>query len=151
MDTTFSAVMIGFLVVLLLLAVAVGTLAYSRGWSSVTKKKSMVGVQIDPEKFKNDKEAFSKSFREKARAMKGQVANLWQNSERRADDDKAHVQKELGELKKKHDQLEERIEELEDADHHRFENIKRDLSKTVEELEKKIDEMTKKLENGKNK
>jgi hypothetical protein len=43
------------------------------------------------------------------------------------------------------------LKELEDADHHRFENIKRDLSKTLEELEKKIDEMTKKLENGKNK
>jgi predicted nucleic acid-binding Zn-ribbon protein len=59
------------------------------------------------------------------------------------------LQEELGELKKKHDRLEQQIKELDDAGQSRFESIRQDLSKTLEEVEKKIEELTKKLENGK--
>ena len=57
----------------------------------------------------------------------------------------------LAELEKKHDRLEQQIKELEDAGQDRFESIKQDLSKTLEEVEKKIEELTKKLEKGKDK
>ena len=133
-------------VVLLLFVMAVGALGYWRGWFSVTKKEGKVGVQIDPAKFKQDKVAFSKSVGEKIRGMKDQVRNLWKKSEGWTDHDKTHVQKELAELEKKHDRLEQRIKELEDADQHRFESIKHDLSENLEELEKKIEELTTRLE-----
>ena len=138
------------LVVVLVLVVAVGALGYWRGWFSVTKE-GKVDVQVDPAKFKQDKEAFSKTVGEKAKAMKDQVASLWKKSEGLTGDDKAHAQKELGELEKKHDRLEQQIKELEDAGQDRFESIKQDLSKTLEEVEKKIEELTKKLEKGKDK
>ncbi len=139
-----------FLLVVLVLVVAVGALGYWREWFSVTKE-GKVDVQVDSAKFKQDKEAFSKTVGEKAKAMKDQVASLWKKSEGLTADDKAHAQKELGELQKKHDRLEQQIKELEDAGQARFESIKQDLSKTLEEVEKKIEELTKKLAKGKDK
>jgi chromosome segregation ATPase len=105
------------------------------------------GGQVDTAKFKQDKEAFSKTAGEKARAMKEQVAGLWQQSEGLTDADKAAAQTELRELKKKHERLEQQIKELDDAGQERFESIQQDLSKTLKEVEEKIKEVTKKLEN----
>jgi gas vesicle protein len=125
------------LIVVLLLAVAVGAVGYWRGWFSVSSE----GIQTDAEKFKKDKAAFSNTVSEKARAVKNQVANLWKKSEGLTDDDK----KELGELQKKHDRLEQQIKELDEAGPDRFESIKQDLTKNLEEVERKIEELTKKL------
>jgi chromosome segregation ATPase len=114
-------------------------------------KEGKVSVQVDPKKFKQDKAAFSKTVGEKAKAMKDNVAGLWKRSEGLTGDDKAHAQKELGELEKKHDRLEKQIKELEEAGEDKFENIKQDLAKALEEVEKKTEELTKKLEKGKDK
>jgi len=138
------------LVFVLLLAVAAAAIGYWRGWLILTKD-GKVNVQVDPVKFKLDREAFSKSVGAKATAMKNQVASLWEKSEGLTGDEKAVVQKELGELKQKHDRLEQQIKELNDAGHEKFESIKQDLAKTLEEVEKKTEELTKKLEKGKEK
>ena len=138
------------LVVVLVLVVAVGALGYWRGWFSMTKE-GKVDVQVVPAKFKQDKEAFSKSVGEKTKAMKDKVARLWKKAEGLTGDDKAHAEKELAELEKKHERLEKQLKELEDAGQDRFESIKQDLSKSLEEVEKKIEELTKKLEKGKDK
>lgn len=135
------------LVVVLVLVVAVGALGYWRGWFGLTKE-GQVDVQVDPAKFKQDKEAFSKTVVEKAKATKDQIASLWKNAEGLSGDERAHAQEELGELEKKHDRLEEQIKELDDAGEGRFESIRQDLSKTLEEVEKKIEELTTKLEKG---
>jgi chromosome segregation ATPase len=137
-----------FLVLLLVLAVGIGALGYWRGWFSVSKNGN-VDVQVDSAKFKKDKEAFSKTVGKKTKAMKDQVASLWKKSEGLTGDDKARAQKELEELKAKHDRIEQQIKELEDAGQDRFASIKQDLSKSLDEVEKKIEELTKKLEKGK--
>jgi Skp family chaperone for outer membrane proteins len=134
-----------FLVVVLVLVVAVGVLSYWRGWFSVTKE-GKVDVQVDSAKFKQDKDAFSKTVGEKAKAMKDQVAGLWHKSESLTGDDKAHAQTELGELQKKHDRLEHQIKDLEDAGQERFDSIKQDLSRSLAEVDTKIGELTKKLD-----
>lgn len=138
------------LLVVVVLAVAVGALGYWRGWFNVTKD-GKVDVQVDPAKFKLDREAFSKTVGEKAKALKDQVAGLWKKAEGLTGDEKAHAQKELGELQKKHDRLEQQIKELEDAGQDKFGSIRQDLSRTLEEVEHKIDELSKKLEKGKEK
>jgi hypothetical protein len=139
-----------FLVLVLVLVVALGVVGYWRGWFSMTRE-GKVDVQVDPAKFKQDKEAFSKTVGEKATAMKEQVASLWTKSEALTGDEKAHAQKELAELKKKHDRLEQQLKELEDAGQARFESLKQDLSKSLEEVEKQTQEWMKKLEKGKGK
>lgn len=138
------------LLVLLILVVAAGAVGYWRGWFNVTTD-GKVGVQVDPAKFKLDKEAFSKSVGEKTKAMKDQVANLWKTSEGLAGDERAHAQKELGELNKKHERLEQQIKELEGAGQDRFESIKQDLTKALEEVERKTRELTTKLDRTKEK
>lgn len=138
------------LVVVLVLFVAVGALGYWRGWFSVTTA-GKVDVQVDAAKLKQDKEAFSKTVGAKTKAMKEQVDSLWKKTESLTGDDKAHAQKELGELKQKHDRLEQQIKELEEAGQDKFESTKQDLTKTLEEVEKKIEELTKKLEKANDK
>ena len=138
------------LVVVLVVVVAVAALGYWRGWFSLTKE-GKVDVQADTAKIQQDKEAFSKTVGEKAKAMKGKVADLWKKTEGLTGDDKAHAEKELAELEKKHERLEKQLKELEEAGPDRFESTKQDLSKTLEEVEKKIEELTKKLEKGKDK
>jgi chromosome segregation ATPase len=136
--------------VLVLVVGAVGVLGYSRGWFSVTRDGN-VDVQVDRTKFTQDRAAFSKTVGEKAKALKDRVANLWNQSEGLTGDEKVQAQKELGELKTKHDRLEEQIKDLDEAGQDRFESIKQDLSKSLEEVEKKIEELTKKLGKGKDK
>jgi len=114
-------------------------------------KEGKVDVQVDSAKFKQDKEAFSKSAGEKAKALKDQVSSLWKKSEGLTGDDKAHAEKELAELEKKHERLEKQLKELEGTGQDKFESIKQDLSKSLDEVEKKIEELTKKLEKGKDK
>ena len=142
--------MMRFLVVVLVLVVAVGAVGYWRGWFNMTNE-GKVGVQVDKEKFNKDKEDFSKTAGEKAKALKDQVAGLWTKSEGLTGDDKAHAQAELGELKKKHDRFEQQLKELEDAGQDRFASIKQDLTKSLEDVEKRIEVLTKKLDSGKGK
>jgi hypothetical protein len=142
------ATMKNLLIVVLVLLVAAGALGYWQGWFSVNKEGK---VDVDPAKFKEDKAAFSKTVGEKSRALKDQVASLWKKTEGLTGDDKAHAQKELAELEKKHERLEKQLKELDDAGQDRFESIKKDLSKTLEEVDKKIEDLTKKLDKGKDK
>jgi chromosome segregation ATPase len=137
-------------VVVLVLVVVVGGLGYWRGWFSVTKE-GKVDVQVDQGKFKQDKDAFSKTVGEKAKALKDKVASLGKKAEGLTGDDKTVAEKELAELVKKHERLEKQLKELEDAGQDKFESIKKDLSNSIEEVEKKIEELTKKLEKGKDK
>jgi len=136
------AAMKKFLVFVLVLAVAVGALGYWRGWFSMSKE----GVQVNAEKFKEDKAAFSKTVGEKTTALKDKVAGLRKTSEGLTGDEKAKAEKELVELEKKHDRLEKQLQELEQAGPDKFADIKQDLSKRLEEVEKKSEELTKKLE-----
>ncbi len=129
------------LVVVLVLAVAVGVVGYWRGWFNFSRE----GVQVDAEKFKKDREAFSKTVGEKAKVVKNKFASLWKKSEGLTGDEK----KELAELEKKHERLEKQLKELGDVGEDKFESIKQDLSKNLEEVEKKMQELTKKLDKGK--
>jgi chromosome segregation ATPase len=138
------------LVFVLVVVVAIGVLGYWRGWYSLSTE-GKVDVQVNPTKFKQDKEDFSKSVGEKTKAMKAQVANLWKKTEGLKGDDKAQTEKELADLEKKHERLEKQIKDLEDSGQEKFESIKQDLSKSLEDVEKKIEELTKKLEKGKDK
>jgi hypothetical protein len=127
--------------------VAAGAVGYWRGWLSVTNE-GKVEVQVDAGKFNQDKEAFSKSVGDKAETMKDQVAGLWEKSEGLTGDEKTRVQTELGELKKKRDQLDQKIKELEGVDLNKFESIRRDLLKALEEVEGKIEDLRNNLDKG---
>jgi hypothetical protein len=139
-----------FVILLLVVAVAAGGLGYYRGWFSVTND-GKVGVQVDAAKFKQDKEAFTKSVSTKTKAMKEQVTHLWTKSEGLTGDEKAHAQKELSELKLQHDRIESRLRELDEVGESNFDTTRQDLNRTLDEVETKITDWTKKLEKAKTK
>src|SRR5436309_15917941 len=126
------------LVFLFVLVVCVGALGYWRGWFGVTHE-GRGGVQVDSAKFKQDKDAFSKSAHEKAKGVKDQVAHLWKKSEGLTGDDKAHAERELADLEKKHDRLEHQLKDLGEAGEDKFEGLKLDLSNDLADVEKKIE------------
>ena len=140
-----------FLAFVLVLVVAIGAMGYWRGWFNVSKEPGKLEVHVDQDKFNQDKETFNKTVREKTQAFKDQVANLWTKSEGLTGDDKARAQKELGELKQKHERLEQQLKELESAGQDKYVTLKQDLSKSLEEVEVKIEEWRKKLEKEKGK
>jgi chromosome segregation ATPase len=139
------------LVVVVLLVVAFGALAWWQGWFSVTKQDGKPHVEVDLEKFKHDKAAFSKTVAEKAKEYKEKVAGLWKKTEGLKGDDKAQVEKELKELEQKRDRLEKQLQELEEAGEDKFADAKQALSKDLDEVDKKIDALTKKLDKAKDK
>jgi hypothetical protein len=134
------------LVVVLVLLMGVAALGYGRGWFSVTRG-GKVDVEVDPAKFEQDKEAFSKTVGEKAGALKEKIAGLWKKTEGLTGDDKARLEKELVELEMKH----ERLKKLAEAGADEAEGVKQNLSKALEDVELKIEELTKKLAKGKDK
>ena len=138
------------LIFVLVILVGVAALGYWRGWFSVTNGGN-ADVRVDPAKFKQDKEAFSKSVGEKTKALKDKIAGLWTKADVQTGDEKTQARKELAELEKKHERLEKQLKELEGADADKFESLKQDLSKSLEDVEKKIDELTQKLAKGKDK
>src|ERR1700736_1811993 len=100
------------LIFVLVLLVAAGALGYWQGWFSVNKEGK---VDVDAAKFKEDKATFSKTVGEKSKALKDQVASLWKKTEGLTGDEKAHAERELAELEKKHERLEQQIKVLEDT------------------------------------
>jgi uncharacterized coiled-coil DUF342 family protein len=135
----------GFLVFVLVAAVAVGALGYWRGWFTVSDN-GKVDVEVNKTKFQQDKATFGKTVSDKAHALEGKVDHLWHKSQGLTGDEKVHVQKEITELKAKRDRLERQIKDLDDAGQDKFESLKEDLSKNLDEVEKKIDDLSKKLE-----
>lgn len=138
------------LIVVLLLLVGVAALGYWRGWFSMTKGGN-ADVQVDPAKFKQDREAFGQSVVKDTNALKERIAGLWTKSEGLTGNEQVQAKKELAELEKKRERLEKQLKELEDANADKFESLKQDLSKSIEEVEKKIDELTEKLSKVKDK
>ena len=135
------------LIVLVVLVIAVGAIGYGRGWFSSTNEGS-VDVQVDADKFQQDRTAFSKAFSEQLRSTKDKLATLRKQAEGLTSDDKSLIQKELDELEAKHDRLEKQIKELDDAGQGKFESIRQDLSTTLKEVEQSIERLKTKLEQG---
>ncbi len=138
------------IVAVLVLIILVGGVGYWREWFVLTKDGN-AGVQVDSGKFKDDREAFGKAFGEKAKALKVKVAGLWKTHEGQTPAERAKIQKELDELTKKHERLEEQIKELNEAGPEKFESTKRDLGESLDDVEKKIEELTKKIDKGSDK
>lgn len=133
------------LLFVVVVALIVGVVGYNRGWFHVGPEGGM-DVQVDAAKFKQDREAISKTVSEKVKAMKVQVAGLFKKTEALPADAKADAQKELVALEKEHDRLEQQLRELDEAGKDRFVSVREDLTKNLAAVEQKIADWSKKLE-----
>jgi len=134
-----------FVLLVVGLALAFGLLGYWRGWYHISND-GKVDVQVDQAKFGQDKDEFRKTAGDKVRTMKDEVADLWRKSEGLKGEDKAQTQKELDELTRKRDRLEEQLRELNDAGPDRFQSLNDDVSKSLDDVRKRIDELNRKLD-----
>lgn len=130
------------LIPVIVLILIVGGIGLWRGWFT---------VQTDPAKFKQDREALSKTFSEKAKAMKTRISTLMKKSESLQGEEKKLIEKELAELQKKHDLIEQQIKEIADSGMDTFGTLERELTQNHDEVEKLIEQITQKLEKGKDK
>lgn len=135
------------LILVLVLVVAIGGFGLWRGWFTLTKEGKM-NVHVDQSKFKQDRDALSKSVGEKAKSMKDKIASLWKKTGGLKGEEKVHMEQEFAELNKKHDRLEQQIKELAESGQDTFGILERELMANHDEVEKKIEELTKKLEKG---
>lgn len=136
-----------FLVFIVVVAVAIGAVGYYRGWFTVAKEDGREQVQVDKSKFEHDKKAVSKKVGEEAKTLKEKLDHLFEKSKGLTADE----QKELDELKKKHERLEQQVKTLEESGEDKFQGIKDDLEKSLADVQKKIDDLTEKVSKRKDK
>ena len=138
------------LIAVVVLVLIVGGIGLWRGWFTVTQEGEL-NVHADPAKFKQDRDALGKSIGEKAKALKGKIADLVKKSEGLQGEEKVRVEQDLAQLQKKHDLLEQQIKDIAASGQDTFGILERELTEKHDAVEKLIDEVTKKLEKGKGK
>jgi hypothetical protein len=145
----------GFLVGLVIVAALVVGIGLYQGWFKFEKTqtddgKIHVGVGVDKEKFKQDKEALAAKFKKDKETLASQfkkdmgtvkekLAALKEKVKGLTGDAKAKAEKEADELQKKHDAFEAKSKELEGVAEDKFEEFKKGASKLLEEPADKKD------------
>ena len=101
------------LVAVVVIAVAVGALGFYRGWfefgSNKQDDKVQANLNIDVNKFKQDKEAFKKTLSDKSRTMKDKLVSLKDKAKGLSGDAKAKAEKEIEMLTKRHETIETKL------------------------------------------
>jgi hypothetical protein len=126
---------LGVIVVLLIAIIGFG---FYRGWFQFEKPKSddgktHYGLTVDKEKFKKDRELAKKTAAEKTKALKDRIASLHDKSKGQTGEEKAKTEKEIDELSKKHETIDAKVKELEEAGEEKFEKAKKALEEHLEE------------------
>jgi hypothetical protein len=125
------------LAVLVVLVLAVGGVAYWRGWFTVEAKhegdSTHVDVKLNKEKFKQDKEKLQAEAAQTSKALKDKLAGLREKSRGLSGEDKAKADKEIDEMSRKHESLEAKLKDLEEAGEDKFEELKKSITGAIEE------------------
>lgn len=127
------------LAVVALLVVAVVGVGFWQGWFSIqtTKEdgKAHANLTVDKEKFKQDKDKLKAKAAEKYKALKDKVASLREKSKGLSGEEKAKADKEIEDLSKRHDALEAKMKELDEAGEEKFEGVKQGLAGELDDHE----------------
>jgi hypothetical protein len=126
--------LVALIVVLVIAGVAV---AFWRGWfafeTSKDDGKVHVDLTVNKEKFKQDKEKLKEKVAEKSKAMKDKLAGLREKAKGLSGEEKARADKEIGDLSRKHESLEAKIKDLDEAGEEKFEELKKSITGAIEE------------------
>jgi hypothetical protein len=126
-----------FVAVIVVLAVAVVGVGFWQGWFSfkttTDSGKSHIDLTVNKDKFKQDKEKLKTEISAKFQALKDKLAGLRKNSEGLTGDEKAKADKEIEELKKKHDAVETHLKNLDEATEDKFEDVKKNINSLFDE------------------
>jgi hypothetical protein len=133
-EITTMKKLLALIAVLVIAAVAVG---FWRGWFTFETAKDEGKVHVDltvnKEKFKQDKEKLKEKAAERSKAMKEKLAALREKAKGLSADEKAKAGKEIEELSRKHEALEAKIKDLDEAGEEKFEELKKGITGAIEE------------------
>jgi DNA anti-recombination protein RmuC len=126
------------LAVLLVLGVAVG---FWQGWFKFEKTQTDEGkpafqVSVDKDKFKQDKERLKKAASAKSQAWKERLAHLRNKVKGQSGEEKTKTEKEIEDLDKKHQTLESKLKDIDDAAEDKLENVQKDVNTLLEDPNK---------------
>src|SRR5262249_48609368 len=126
-----------FALFLVVLVVAIVALGYWRGWFDVGGKqeegKVHADLNVNVNKFKQDKDAFKKLLGEKTKALKDKLAGLKNKAKDLTGEAKAKAEKEIDALSKRHEAMEKKMSEVEESTEEKFTDLKNSLKSEVEE------------------
>jgi hypothetical protein len=126
---------------LVVIALLIAGLGLYRGWFEFgTKKednKPHAGVNVDTDKFKEDKEHFKTYVGEKSKALREKLERLHEKARGLAGDAKVKAQKEIEVLGKKREALETKMKELEKVTEDKFESFRKSVSGHLDDDEDK--------------
>jgi hypothetical protein len=125
------------LIGLVVLVAVIGILGFYRGWFEVGTSKEAGKVHADltvnKEKFTQDKEKLKKAVGDKSRALKDRLAHLRDKAKGLSGDAKSKADKEIDELAKKHESLEGKLKEIDEAAEDKFESLRGGLTSVLDE------------------
>jgi len=121
-----------FLVTVVVIVIAVGALGFWRGWfdfgSNKHGDKVQANLNIDLNKFKQDKDAFKKTLGDKSKTLKDKLLSLKDKAKGLSGDAKAKAEKEIDTLSKKHETIESKLKEVDDSTEEKFRALKDSLA-----------------------
>jgi exopolysaccharide biosynthesis protein len=135
--------MIKLLAVVVILAVAVVGLGFYRGWFSAESKTGSTGtevaVNVDHEKFKNDKEQYQKKAEARLKELDAQLEKLTAKSSDATGDTKTQLEKDIETLKGKKEIARKKLGEIQEASAEKWEDFKLGMESTFDDLKKGFD------------
>jgi hypothetical protein len=129
------------LVAAVVLVVALVGVAWWQGWFKFEKSKdeegkTHVGVAINPEKFKADRDKLKKATADHTKKVKDQLAKLRDKAKGLTGVDKEKAEKEIDALSKKHEAFEAKAKDLDGVAEDKFEALKKEIEGRLQEADK---------------
>jgi len=125
------------LVLIVLVVIVVAGVGLWRGWFEVGGKKEgdklQTNVNVDLNKLKQDKEDLKKNLEPKIQGMKNNLVKLKDKAKGLTGDAKVKAEKEIEGLTKKHEGLQSKMKDLEEATEEKLQGLKSSIMKEVED------------------
>jgi hypothetical protein len=125
------------LALVLILLIAVGVVGFWRGWFEFQTNKAVGKVHADfsvnKEKFQQDKEILKKKIAEKSKALKDKLASMRGKATDLSGEAKANADREIEELAKKQENLDAKLNDVDEATEEKLESLKQGLTNSLED------------------
>jgi len=110
---------------------------FYRGWFEATVNKDdashRAGINVNANKFNDDKDHFQKFLAEKSKVMKEKLASLKDKSKDLTGDAKAKAEQEIDALTKNHESIESKLKEAQEATEEKLSGLKKSFADEYKE------------------
>jgi hypothetical protein len=119
------------------IVIGVVALGFYRGWFETGAKKEdgkqQVNLNVNTNKFKEDKDNLKKALAAKSKSLKDKLAGLTDKAKSLTGEAKAKAQKEIDALTKKHQHIEGKAKQVDEASEEKFDDLKKSVKDDLDE------------------